>query len=136
VWSAAAIGKQKERSCCSRRHKQQQQQQQGSSNDDDTRDLGYAATTKAKGRIRARVSLTPASFVVFFRPQTKLVLWVLSEGSQAKSDVACFYTPIPTWPVSTGYAVVGRVELVNGTPGHNGVFFFFFGGNFFLPSFS
>lgn len=27
-----------------------------SSNDDDTRDLGYAATTKAKGRIRVRVS--------------------------------------------------------------------------------
>jgi hypothetical protein len=58
-----------------------------SSNDDDTRDLGYAATTKAKGRIRVRVS----PFVVFFRPQTKLVRWVLSEGSQAKSDVACSY---------------------------------------------
>jgi hypothetical protein len=128
VWSAAAIGKEKERSCSSRRHKQQQ----ASSNDDDTRDLGYAATTKAKGRIRARVSLTPASFVVFFRPQTKLVLWVLSEGSQAKSDVAYFYTPIPTWPVSTGYAAVSRVELVNGWPGQNGGFIFF--GEFLFPN--
>lgn len=88
VWSAvAAIAKGKGRSCSSRRRKKQQQQQ-GSSNDDDTRDLGYAATRKAKGRIRVRVS---PFVVVFFRPQTKLVLWVLSEGSQAKSDVACSY---------------------------------------------